>query len=172
MKRHWLGKVFLISFATAGAGAVGFFLDGVGSASRRAVLVGETAHEFANAVYEGEPIELRHTFSLVNQTNSEVRIVETKSSCGCTVAQVSQEIVAPGDSVSVEAVMTLSSPGRRDERIWLVLDDGRVQTLTLSGAARAEYAIHTAQHSVRLEPGSPATIVVVATGALLGDQQP
>jgi hypothetical protein len=62
-----------------------------------------------------------HPFVLKNAGDAALQIVKVKSSCGCTVASLSTNTVAPGAEAKVEARFTLR--GRRGEQYKLITVD-------------------------------------------------
>lgn len=74
------------------------------------------------------------TFTISNSSASKVRIVELKSSCGCTVAQPASLVIAPHGKTTVRTTVVPKSAGPKDAsvRVFLVrLDDNRTDTLQL-----------------------------------------
>lgn len=60
-------------------------------------MVGSEEHDFGQH-YQDEA--LTHDFTLVNKASTPVKIVEISTSCGCLVAGIVKESIAPGESVS------------------------------------------------------------------------
>ncbi|MFO0782080.1 MAG: DUF1573 domain-containing protein [Phycisphaerales bacterium] len=97
-------------------------------------LTGSHSREFPECVYTEEPIDHKHTFDLTNETATTITIKKVRPSCGCTQARAEPMVVGPGQHVAVETTLHLSSPGPRSSFVWLELEGGDVETLSLSGS--------------------------------------
>jgi hypothetical protein len=80
----------------------------------------ERAYDFGN-VARGS--QVRHTFPVVNRTNSEIRIADWRTKCGCTDVRVGARVIPPGTQTTVEATInTTNFQGYKASGLTLVLD--------------------------------------------------
>jgi Protein of unknown function (DUF1573) len=80
----------------------------------------DRAHNFGN-VARGS--QVRHSFSVVNRSNSEVHIASWKPKCGCTNVKVGARVIPPGTQTTIEATIdTTRFQGRKDSGLTLVID--------------------------------------------------
>ena len=82
-----------------------------------------------------------HTFRITNDTNVEKRVVELKSSCGCTVSKIIEgTIIAPGTELSVPIEMNLAGKEGQVSSTVEVWMSGRSEpiVLTISGMVHAD----------------------------------
>jgi len=80
----------------------------------------ERAHDFGT-VARGSRI--RHAFPVINRTNTEIRIADWRTKCGCTDVRVGARVIPPGTQTTVEA--TIDTTKFRDYKasgLTLVLD--------------------------------------------------
>ena len=78
---------------------------------------------FAEPVYEFGKVEqgeqVTHMFRFTNQGEQELRIESVKTSCGCTAAVISEEVIPPGKEGTISATFDTThfseiGRGRRD----------------------------------------------------------
>jgi Protein of unknown function (DUF1573) len=80
----------------------------------------DRAHDFGN-VAKGS--QVRHSFPVVNRSNSEVHIVTWRPKCGCTGVTVGARVIPPGTQTTIEATIdTTRFQGRKDSGLTLVID--------------------------------------------------
>ena len=60
-----------------------------------------------------------HSFRLVNTSLYPARIALIRTSCGCTTATESGQIIAPGSSTSVQVVLNLTSAGPKTSTVMI-----------------------------------------------------
>ena len=83
------------------------------------VVFPERAYDFGS-VARGSKI--RHTFPVVNKTNSEVRIANWKPKCGCTDVRVGARLIPPGTQTTIEATIdTTKFQGYKASGLTLVI---------------------------------------------------
>ena len=67
--------------------------------------------------------QVRHAFPVVNRTNSEIRIADWRTKCGCTDVRVGAQVIPPGTQTTVEATIdTTRFQGHKASGLTLVLD--------------------------------------------------
>lgn len=67
--------------------------------------------------------QLRHTFPILNRTNQDIRIIDTKKKCGCTEVKLGAKEIPPGTKSYVEVVLdTTRFSGFKASGVTLVLD--------------------------------------------------
>ena len=105
------------------------------------LVVAETVFDFG-AVQRGARVE--HTFQLANRGPGTLRIDQVKSTCGCTVAVVSDRDVAPGgEGRIVVALDTAKLAGRTTKIVTVYTNDpaSPVLGLTLAGQVNADVVV-------------------------------
>ena len=86
----------------------------------RTVVFPERAYDFG-VVARGSRI--RHAFPVVNRTNSEIRIVDWKTKCGCTDVKVGAKVIPPGAQTTIEATIdTTKFQGFKASGLRLMID--------------------------------------------------
>jgi hypothetical protein len=105
--------------------ALGFaFLSGARSAAASdwvALVFPERSFDFGT-VARGS--QLRHSFPVVNRTNSEVRIADVRTKCGCTNVRIGSKVIPPGTKTTVEATLdTTKFLGYKGSGLTLILDE-------------------------------------------------
>ncbi len=86
----------------------------------RTVVFPERAYDFG-VVARGSRI--RHAFPVVNRTNSEIRIVDWKTKCGCTDVKVGARVIPPGAQTTIEATIdTTKFQGFKASGLRVMLD--------------------------------------------------
>jgi hypothetical protein len=86
----------------------------------KAAVFPERAHDFGT-VARGSHV--RHTFPVINRTNSEIRIAYWRTKCGCTDVRLGARVIPPGTQTTVEATIdTTRFQGQKASGLTLVLD--------------------------------------------------
>lgn len=62
------------------------------------------------------------TFSFINESDQDVRIVNVQSSCGCTVTDYTTSTIKPGESGLVNAIYNAAKPGSFHKTIKVYTD--------------------------------------------------
>lgn len=118
MKRYWAGLM------------AGIVLPLAVSAQSPRLVVEESTYHFGD-VQTGDVIE--HVFTLNNQGDAPLHITDTRSSCGCTVAQLSSTSIEPGAQATLMARFNLAGrSGTQQSVITLTTDDPEQPTYQLS----------------------------------------
>ena len=86
--------LFLLVFSIAAGSGSGDVQDGVWEDEQ-----GPYFWDFGQ-VPEGEVLE--HTFVLMNDSSTVLRIEHIHTSCGCTTSEVDQKEISPGESVEIK----------------------------------------------------------------------
>jgi hypothetical protein len=80
----------------------------------------ERAYDFGT-VARGS--QIRHAFPLVNRTNSEIRILNWETKCGCTNVRVGAKVIPPGTQTTIEATIdTTKFLGYKPSGLTLVFE--------------------------------------------------
>src|SRR3954451_11056380 len=67
--------------------------------------------------------KVHHTFKLLNRTNQEIHIADTRTKCGCTEVRVGSRDIPPGTQTIIEAVIdTTKFQGYKASGLTLVID--------------------------------------------------
>jgi hypothetical protein len=161
MNKRLIPKLLLAAIFSIAAAFITFRF--MGGHSTRSPLVGEFAFDAGEVYMDQNTVDVRHTFTLKNRTGRNIEIAKVAATCGSTSATASKTIVAPGDTVDVNAKLTFNQPRAWSEEIILNLGDDGVLTLVMSGTARRRHDFYSAQSSVRLSPTVPQQVVLIAT---------
>ena len=80
----------------------------------------ERAYDFGT-VARGS--QIRHAFPIVNRTDSDIRIADWRTKCGCTDVKVGARVIPPGTQTTVEATInTTNFQGYKPSGLTLILD--------------------------------------------------
>lgn len=67
--------------------------------------------------------KISHTFRVINSTNQEIRIIDTKAKCGCTDVRVGARVIPPGTQTRIDVVLdTTRFVGYKPSGVTLTLD--------------------------------------------------
>ncbi len=134
-------------------------------------LSGVVAYTESVAVLDtvAEGVDLRHTFRLWNIGQDTLFLLKAEADCGCTVAEISDSSLAPGETARVVMVFhTKNFPGPFIRRLWVHTSDSArpVVTFTLQGyvKARPSPVLHLPKRWIRagrLRVGEEKTLPVV-----------
>lgn len=93
------------------------------------IQVDKPVYDFGE-VLEGSPVT--HTFVLSNVGDEMLTISRVWASCGCTTTALAKTSLAPGESVTLEAIVdTAGFGGAISKSIYVESDDPEIPTLTL-----------------------------------------
>ena len=87
----------------------------------RTPFTGDMHHDFGIVSVTGESTTVAYTYDLVNRTDEQLIILDVKPSCGCAAADVSTYLIDPGETLAVEAHLTLERSGLKEEAIALIM---------------------------------------------------
>ncbi len=80
----------------------------------------ERAYDFGT-VARGS--QIRHAFKLINQSDQEIRIADSRTKCGCTNVRIGAKIIPPGTQTTIEATIdTTKFLGYKPSGLVLVFD--------------------------------------------------
>lgn len=128
------GALLLILAFVGGSGYTVYWL-----LMGKPVLAGPRTHDFGRVAFAGEPITLTHTFELVNRHRRVVEIAGVRTSCGCTVATPSADTLEPGQTLRIDAKLTVKRDGRTTQGIYIHYPSGDMDALHLKAwAVRTE----------------------------------
>lgn len=118
----------------------------------------ETVYDFGK-VEQGD--QVNHLFRFTNQGGRDLRIESVKTSCGCTAAVITAEVVAPGKEGTISATFdTTKFFGAKVKEVTVHSNDPSqpVVTLTLQGAIAVEVEVEPAQlYLGKIRRGAGAT---------------
>ncbi len=118
----------------------------------------DALHDFGT-VEQGD--QVNRLFKFTNQGTRDLRIESVKTSCGCTAAVISSEVIPPGQEGTISATFDTSRFfGERVKTISVHSNDPLqpVTTLTFQGAIAVEVAVEPAQlYLGRVRRGTNAT---------------
>ncbi len=96
---------------------------------------GATTRDFGVVRLVGNDPPLTHVFTLINDGEEPVSILDVSASCGCTAVAIENELVAPGHPLRISTSLRLSDSGRRRGRITVLTDHSESPLLRLSVTA-------------------------------------
>ncbi len=80
----------------------------------------ERAYDFGT-VARGS--QLRHAFPLVNRSDQEIRIADTRTKCGCTNVRIGAKVIPPGTQTTIEATIdTTKFLGYKPSGLTVIFD--------------------------------------------------
>lgn len=126
-------------------------------------LEGITLHDFGDIEYQGVIMKLSHDFKLVNAGTQTIRILGITSTCGCTTGTASRDVVKPGQTVVIPAVLRVAKPGESLETLWLHIDSFGNMPLTIKASAKGTQTVRVQRRAVRLAPRTPSQITIAVT---------
>jgi len=95
--------------------------------------------------------EIRHVFKLKNVGDSAVTILETKASCSCTAAVVSNPVVEPGATADVEVVFnTRGRSGAQSKSVKVHTNSATTPVVILTVSGEVKPAVEFAESNLRL----------------------
>jgi hypothetical protein len=107
---------------------------------------------FDSSVFDFGKVEqgaqVNHLFRFTNQGGQELRIESVKTSCGCTAAVISSEVIAPGQEGTISATFdTTRFAGEKTKSISVYSNDPvqAVTTLVLQGEITVEVEVNPPQ---------------------------
>lgn len=115
-------------------------------------LGGIRLHDFGVVSFEEPPHRLEHIFELTNEGSDPIQIVTSRSTCGCTQATVSGEIVQPGDVLDVPVSLRLDRSGDKEGVVTIFFDTGGSVDLTVRARGLPTRTLRVTPDIVRLRP--------------------
>jgi hypothetical protein len=155
MRSYLLVLSLLLGFSTAAR---------AGASDWIASVFPDRAHNFGN-VARGS--QVRHSFPVVNRSNSEVHIASWRAKCGCTNVKVGARVIPPGTQTTIEATIdTTRFQGRKDSGLTLVIDrpDNVEVDLDLTCFIRGDVTLNPGQidfGTVRRSDKLPTTVLTL-----------
>jgi hypothetical protein len=117
-----------------------------------APLSGPPRVAFKEAVFDFGKVEqgalVNHLFRFTNQGGQDLRIESVKTSCGCTAAVISSEVIAPGQEGTISATFdTTRFSGEKAKTVSVYSNDPLqpMATLTLQGEITVEVEVDPPQ---------------------------
>ena len=158
-----------------GAGLAALLATSGAAAETQPHLALEDAVFDFGTVERGVPVD--HTFRLPNRGGAELRVEHVKSSCGCTVAVVSERDIPPGAEGRIAVTLdTARLAGRTTKPVSVYTNDpdAPVVSLSLTGQVTADLVVtpsplylghvrrgDAARHEVMITPGRPGAAYTV-----------
>lgn len=106
------------------------------------IVVNEPVFNFGE---KDESLSVEHTFEILNDGDLSLVISKTKTSCGCTVANISRKIIPPGETATLKAVFNLKNKrGNQAKNITIHCNDPDSPTfqLRLEGTVTSSLTIN------------------------------
>jgi hypothetical protein len=115
--------------------------------------------------------ELAGIFEYTNRGDRPVRIVSTRTTCGCTIAKPSRELVAPGESGELRVTYKVASKvGYYEAGIQVFTDDPEQRETKLALRLRVRDEVEMSRKLVLWQEGEPRSPKAVSF--LPGDGKP
>ena len=89
-------------------------------------------------------LKVKHTFLIKNSGDADLIIKKVRTTCGCTVAELSNKTIVPGETADLNAIFTLRNRhGHQQKSIKITSNDPKQPTLALylKGEAVSELEI-------------------------------
>ena len=115
-------------------------------------LGGTREHDFGVVPFEKPPHRLQHIFELTNEGSDPIQIVKSRSTCVCTQATVSGEIVQPGDVLDIPVSLRLDRSGDKEGVVTIYFDTGGSVDLTVRARGLPTRTLRVTPDVVRLRP--------------------
>lgn len=117
------------------------------------------SHDFGITPVKSERV---HTFRVENQTTQRWRILDTRTSCGCTVARLDRDQAEPGDALEITVKYNSPSKSRDDrQKITLLLDDGNGLVLEVLARVRTAIAFARSRYDLSVAPGETRMVPLI-----------
>lgn len=174
-----LGRGIVLAAMLAGVALVGTALlqfprRGAVRAGISGIFCEQPVQDFGTLSLADATRQREHEFVITNGASHAVRIVKTTTTCGCTVASVTDAPIAPGGSAKVKVVVDWSQrAGGQGAAVTLHTDSSVVPTLMLwvRGALKVPAAVSPEEVNFgTLRPGESASRVISVSEAT--DPQP
>lgn len=130
---------------------------------------GVLSHDFGRIPFRTPMADLRHEFVLVNTSGRTREITAVRASCGCLDAQPSTMLVGPGESLRINAVIKVSSPGVRAATIHLMMRDGSVLRLDATVTAVPERDVVVSHKAVLFTEASRQRAITITATSMSGN---
>lgn len=99
-------------------------------------LSGERVHDFGEVDLVAAITRVEHDFVLLNKNSHVMRVDSTRSTCGCTIAEVIPTEIAPGSELRVRTSLKISSAGGKQERVWVIFGSGEIEEFVVKANGR------------------------------------
>lgn len=109
-------------------------------------------------------LKVKHTFIIKNSGDADLVIRKIKTTCGCTVAELSNKTIAPGETADLNAIFTLRNRhGHQQKSIKITSNDPKQPTLALylKGEAVSELEIKPRSLYFRQQSATNAAVKTV-----------
>jgi hypothetical protein len=124
-----------------------------------AILRGLRAVDLGTHVVD-QPIDLTHVFTLENDTGRELNIRKIATTCGCTKAEASSQVIAPGERLDVRATLNLANAGPRREQVRILFDEIDLVVLEMIAVGRVNEMFYCQEAAVLLQNGRARVLAV------------
>ena len=107
-------------------------------------------------------------FHFVNSGNAAITITSVQSSCGCTTAELTKQVYAPGESGEIKAIFTIGDRvGEQEKTVFVVTDDAQEKSVPLvlhvTIPELLRYAPRLLMWNVGDKPGEKAAVISANT---------
>lgn len=114
-------------------------------------LDGILVHDFGIVEVVGRERTIQHEFALVNRMSQNLNIRRIISTCGCLDARANREVVAPGETIVINASMRLFDSGVKAVQINIVLEEtAEPVILHMHATALQREAVYSLQNVLQL----------------------
>jgi hypothetical protein len=114
-------RLMLAALTVAALAIGGWFLA---RSLSRGDFTGPRSHDFGIVDIHPPETVVEHVFTLMNEGDESLRVVEAAPNCGCTAARVPLEPIAPGETLEIPVTLRLRHSRSRDATVRIAFDDG------------------------------------------------
>jgi len=170
-RRASVRTIVLILLAVVGLLAGGVF-GFIAFMRANAPLLGESVHDFGIVPITGKETSFTHTFELTNNSGEAMYIAGVRPSCGCAGATFSQNIVQPGDVLSIEATLTLGKSGYRDANVEILTAGEYSTKVYIKATGKREMPIWSQRSELFVRPSSRGVLDMPILAETYGRSEP
>jgi hypothetical protein len=149
------------------AGVVSAFGEEAAQTHAPKIVCDEPTYNFG---VQDNSTDVEHVYTIRNEGDLTLEIKQVRPSCGCTVANISEKMIAPGASANITTKLSLKGRQGPQHKTITVESNDPTQPqfiLKLEGEATTQVQVNPMQLFYgRLDPGAVATgtVEVVASG--------
>ncbi len=120
---------------------------------------GTRTRDFGLVSLVGNDPPLTHVFTLMNDGEEPIYVLDVKASCGCTAVAIEDEFVAPGHPLRIATSLQLSDSGPRQGTITVLTDhsESPVLRLFISAVGRRVHRLTAVPSHRVVTGGSPVS---------------
>lgn len=140
--------MLVLLFLTVLAVCVFFVIPAIFSSS----FAGKTSHDFGIVPVELPETTVEHVFSLINESDQTIRLVNAVPTCGCTTTDWPDSPVGPDEELLIPVHLRLQRSQLRKSNIKLEFDNDEVLILQIRGYGRITQSLTCDPRPIPLVP--------------------